>query len=108
MANRSKTSCFKPDRTFCYPKGKPEAAAEWPQLHASVERSRLRLRLTGQARRYGAADTVEAGEHNGALARTRRGAPKLDLKRPEQSLEARYPNGPLAYALRFSGLSPPD
>jgi hypothetical protein len=53
----------------------------------ALSRSRLRLRLAVRARRYSAADIVEAGQHNGALARTRRGAPKLDLKRPEQSSE---------------------
>jgi hypothetical protein len=54
-----------------------------------LNRPRLRLWLPGEARRHGAADAFEAGEHNGALARTGRGSSKLDLKRPEQSLKLR-------------------
>src|SRR5215831_17100492 len=54
---------------------------------ARPKRSRLRLGLPGKARRHDAADVFEAGEHDGALARTGRRAPELDLKRPEQSLE---------------------
>jgi hypothetical protein len=42
-----------------------------------------------EARRHDAADAVEAGKHDGALARTGRGAPELDLKCPEQSLKLR-------------------
>jgi hypothetical protein len=37
--------------------------------------------------RHGAADAFKACQHNGALRRTGRGAPELDLKRPEQSLK---------------------
>ena len=77
----------------------PENAADAGQLSPSQEgfstrrlgarpkRSRSRFRLPGEARRHGAANAFEAGEHDAALARTGRGAPKLDLKRPEQSLE---------------------
>jgi hypothetical protein len=54
-----------------------------------LKRPRLRLGLPVEARRNGAADTFEAGEHNEALARTGRAAPELDLKGPEQSLEFR-------------------
>src|SRR5215831_8620620 len=79
----------------------PENAADAGQLSPSQEgfstrrlgarpkRSRSRFRLPGEARRHGAANAFEAGEHDAALARTGRGAPKLDLKRPEQSLEFR-------------------
>jgi hypothetical protein len=42
-----------------------------------------------EARRHDAADAVEAGEHDAALARTGRGASELDLKGPEQSLKLR-------------------
>src|SRR5262249_37497361 len=48
-----------------------------------------RLRLPGEACRHRAADAFETGEHNSALARTGRGAPELDLKRPGQSLKLR-------------------
>src|SRR6516162_11447752 len=57
------------------------------RIGARPERSRSRLRLPGEPRRHGTADAFEAGEHIGALARTGRGAPELDLKRPEQSLK---------------------
>src|SRR6516165_6144482 len=76
----------------------PENAADTGQLGLSVrlqytaawgetQRSRSRLRLLGEARRHGTADVFEAGEPDAALARTGRGAPELDLKRPEQSLK---------------------
>jgi len=42
-----------------------------------------------EACRHRAADAFEAGEHNSALARTGRGAPELDLKRPDQSFKLR-------------------
>jgi hypothetical protein len=48
-----------------------------------------RLQLPVEARRHGAADAVEAGEHDEALARTGRGAPEFDLTRPEPSLKLR-------------------
>ena len=47
-----------------------------------------------RAHRHGAADTVEAGKHDAALARTGRGAPELDLKCPEQSLKLRQWHSP--------------
>src|SRR5262249_14315412 len=65
--------------------GRLQYTAAW----GKTQRSRSRLRLPGEARGAGAADTFKASEHIGALARVRPGAPELDLKRPEQSLELR-------------------
>src|SRR5262249_45623336 len=57
------------------------------RLGAKPKRSRSRLRLPGEARRDRAADAFKAGDDIGALVRPGRGAPELDLKRPEQSLK---------------------
>src|SRR4051794_25649890 len=58
-------------------------------VETRLRRACSRLRLAVEARRNDVSDTLEAGEHNRALARTGRGAPELDLKRPEQSLKLR-------------------
>src|SRR5260370_20248444 len=90
VASRSKTSCFRPDRRRVY-RYQAETAAErrgfGSRLKRPRSRRRPRLGLAAEARRHGAADAFKAGQHDSAPWRTGRGAPELDLKRPEQSLK---------------------